>query len=108
MEKQKITFTHEVTIRRETREVEFTAWVYEGDLDGSWARSTDDSLAHYSKGGGKLWERGITMFHRNGRWNLQDNATILNRNGYRIRGWVREVSEAHKSHHNSARNSRTV
>ena len=84
----------EVTINGETREVEFM-------VHGNFAESIDMD-AHYSKHGGKVWTQGITLKNLNDEWVLDTNRCILNRNGYRLRGWANEINEAHKSRHNSA------
>lgn len=94
------TMTLQITIQSETREIEFM------HIRDEFITSIKSVGAYQKRPGQKIWHDRLRMWKQaDGSWKLQKDATILNRNGYRLIGWagtLGNVSQHNASYHVTA------
>jgi hypothetical protein len=91
------TFTHQITINGETRDIEFRP------LRDDCAYSVAPYGAYQLPRGGKVWAGSLTLWKQpDGSWKTSQRTTRLNRNDYRLVGWASVITERNGSLHCSA------
>ena len=94
------TFTKQIKIGKETREVEFKA---NGYGPGDAFHEAVSERGAFRKNGGKVWEAPLVWIDNGEDQFLQNTKTFLNKSGYKLTGFADEAKANHSQHNSAAR-----